>query len=54
MRVLFECANVTDASIRVLKQLKRLEGLDVGGTKITERGKAALKAALPREIGYTL
>jgi len=41
------CKNVTDVSVRTLKQLKRLEMLTVAGTKITDRGKAALKAAIP-------
>jgi hypothetical protein len=39
---------VTNAGLKHLAGLKQLQTLDLGGTKVTDKGKADLKKALPK------
>ena len=39
---------ITDAGLKVLKELKELRELDLNGTQVTDAGVKELKKALPR------
>jgi len=41
-------SQVTDEGLQELAKLKNLDELNLGGTKVTKAGVAALRKALPR------
>jgi hypothetical protein len=41
-------APITDSSVKLLAEMKTLTGVDLSGTRVTEKGVAELKAALPK------
>jgi hypothetical protein len=39
---------ITDASVKLLTEMKSLTGVDLSGTRVTDKGIAELKAAMPK------